>query len=288
MANETLPPHLEFVPGFPKRLSFWEAIKKWFSETKHFIGHTIQPTERFLPKPTRSAEAADPERLSIENTQAEAYAEVVRRLVQSAEERLDTVRAKGNSLLGFVTLVTPVFAWWLLSGRDRLASGSVAASCSNVIGIFAVLFLGLAIRALLRTQAVVGYEATGIDMLVDTEAKTLKPYDLVEEVRRLTLRWGQLQRWSDVIADHFRGGQRFLAVALFLFILAGGICYFHEAPPTSVVVVSKVTQSPQNVSLWWIVGGALVVVGMTVALAVQFYIVSRWPKSRNTENSRKE
>lgn len=292
MPDESRPPFLDFVPDRPTRESITTAIRKWFAGTWYFATHVLYPTDRFLPKPARQLGAIHPSDLYLAPREAETigpYTEAVRRLVSDGDERLNTLRAKSSNLLGFVTLVTPVFAWWLLSGRDRLSNASaVAATLSNWVGVLAVFSLCLALRALLRTQAVVGFDGPSIDLVISVERCTLKPYDRVEELRRLVLRWGQLQRWSDDIADHFRGGQRFLVIALVASLVAGGICYAHPGVATPVLIVSSddaTTPSEPEASLTFVqtillIGtGGFVVFAIALALAFQAYLLIRYIES---------
>lgn len=232
MSQPTRPAFLDLVPGFPEKVPFTTAIVKWWKETYYFIGHTWTPSKPFLPEPAKRLALPDPKNLTFQGGEPSAttlaYVGSVREFVKAAEARLTTIRTKGSGLLGFVTLVTPLFAWWLVSGRDRLVGTPFALSViANVLGIAAAVFLALAVRAFLRTQAVVGYESETPDIFVDADAGTFKPYDLCLEINILLRKWGCIHRWSDVLADHFRAGQRFLAIALSLTIAAGLPAYFY-------------------------------------------------------------
>ncbi len=105
-------PIIDFIPEFPEHRPLGKAWVRWWKETWGWLGHTIRPTEMALPDPLRIVARPGPpeapadlgERLSAASS-----------LVSAAEGRLDTVRGKATSLLGFVALLTPVLSWWLLT-----------------------------------------------------------------------------------------------------------------------------------------------------------------------------
>jgi Fe-S cluster assembly iron-binding protein IscA len=236
---QTRLPMLDFLPGYPNRLSFREARNAWWSETKWFLRHTLTPTKTQLPDPERSitldSNVEQPPDLKERLSAAKS-------LVDSAEARLNTVRAKATSLLGFVAIVTPIVSWWLLSGRARLASAPIALEITGYfLELISALCLSLSLLALLRCQGVVSYTCLTPDLVVDFESGSLKPHDWRAELRGQVLTWGSVQRWSDVITDFFRAGQRFLVLSLLAGVLAGFISYICPQPTTPVTLVQRTT-----------------------------------------------
>ena len=232
-------PILEYLPGFPQPQPLKKALRKWWSDTCWFVWHTITPAETVLPEPARSvAQPAD----ATPPTDLKKRLAAGKALVDSAEARLNTVRAKATSLLGFVALVTPVVSWWLLSGRARLSSAPVALE----VLVYALMlasgaFLLLSLLALVRSQGVMSYHTLTPDLFVDLEKGELKQHDWGAELRGQALAWGSVQRWSDVVTDFFRAGQRFLVLSLVAAAVAGGASYLYPQPTKAVSLLQKPT-----------------------------------------------
>jgi Fe-S cluster assembly iron-binding protein IscA len=239
MTAEKSHPVLEFVPGFPQRQTLLKAFSRWWRDTCWFVRHTITPTETLLPDPARSI--AQPADLAAPADLKERLA-AAKGIVDAAEARLNTVRAKAINLLGFVALVIPLVSWWLLSGRAHLAAAPVALEVAGyVLMLVSAAFLSLSLLALVRSQGVVSYPCQTPDLFVDFEKGELKSHDWAGELRGQALAWGAVQRWSDVVTDFFRAGQRFLVLSLLTAVIAGGISYLYPQPTKPVSLVQKAT-----------------------------------------------
>jgi len=252
-------PVLDYLPGYPEPLPLRKAWRRWWRETCWFLRHTLTPTETQLPSPARSVAA--PAIAEAPPADLKERLAAAKDLVDSAEARLVTVRTKATNLLGFVALVTPLVSWWLLSGRARLAEAPLP---MEILGyglmIGAALCLALSLLALLRSQGVVSYPCQTPDLFVDFESGSLKPHNWAAELCGQALAWGSIQRWSDVITDFFRAGQRFLMLSLLMAVLAGAISYLYPQPTRPVVLVQRPT-------------GELVMAGETTPIAAP---AERW------------
>lgn len=299
----TDPPHLpilDHVPGFPERQPLWKAWKRWWRETWWYLRHTLTPTENYLPPPAKSITppaGGDPP-ADLKERLAAAKA-----VVDAAEKRLDTVRGKATSLLGFVSLATPVLSWWLLSGRDRL----VAAPLSLVGVVYALMVLAagstlLCLLALFRSYSVGTYPTQTPDLFVDLERGELKPHDWAAELRGQAEAWGAVHRWADVVADFFKAGQRFLTIAVAAAVTAGTISYLYPQPNKPVTVVqrpsgelavqgaSTPTSPADEAARWqaafwnlvWLIVGVAVGVGVTLVCARRYF---RRPLPNDSQNS---
>jgi hypothetical protein len=94
---------------------------------------------------------------------------------------------------------------------------------------------------MIRTQRVMTFPSLSLEHLVDLQTGYLKAYDAATEVRSLTSVWGGAERWSDMLADYLRAGQRFLGLSLVFAITAGSIAYLHPEPrkiPDTVIQAS--------------------------------------------------
>jgi Fe-S cluster assembly iron-binding protein IscA len=230
-------PVLDHVPGYPERQPLWKAWKRWWRDTWWYLRHTLTPTENYLPPPAKSIAPAAGGEPPTDLKERLAAAKAV---VDAAEKRLDTVRGKATSLLGFVSLATPVLSWWLLSGRDRLA----AAPLSLVWVVYGLMVLAavsilLCLLALFRSYSVGTYPTQTPDLFVDLEKGELKPHDWAAELRGQAEAWGAVHRWADVVADFFKAGQRFLIVAVAAAVTAGTISYLYPQPNRPVTVVQR-------------------------------------------------
>ena len=232
-------PLLDFIPDFPKHRTLREAWRRWWGETWGWMVHTLRPTESELPPPVRGlappAGGEPPEDLGERLAAAKA-------LVDSADKRLDTVRSKATSLLGFTALLTPVLSWWLLTGRERIAAAPVpvAAFVYGLIAVAAFSF-ALCLRALFRSQSVAAYQTPTPSLFVDVEKGELRPHDWAGELVSHFSVWGDVQRWADVVTDYFRAGQRFLAISLAAAVVAGVVSYVYPQPNRVISLVLRPT-----------------------------------------------
>lgn len=230
-------PALEYIPDFPHQQPLSKAVRRWCRETWWFVVHTITPTETTLPEPTRVV--TQPADLTPPTDLKERLA-AAKAIVDSAEARLNTVRSKATSLLGFVALVIPLVSWWLLSGRARLTTAPVVMEVGGyVLMVLCAVFLSLSLLALIRSQGIVSYPCQTPDLIVDFEKGQLKAHDWAADLRGQASAWGAVQRWSDVVTDFYRAGQRFLVLSLVMAVLAGGASYLYPQPTKPISLVQK-------------------------------------------------
>ncbi|MFO0802847.1 MAG: hypothetical protein U0791_06955 [Gemmataceae bacterium] len=162
--------------------------------------------------------------------------------MDAASGRLDTVRGKATSLLGFVALLTPILSWWLLTGRERVASAPIAlAVIVYVLILISAAGLLLCLRALFRSQSVASYRAQTPALFVNLDTAELVTHDWAGELIEQVRVWGDVQRWSDVVTDYFRAGQRFLSISLVTAILAGVVSYLYPQSTNAVALVALPT-----------------------------------------------
>lgn len=232
-------PLLDYVPEFPEHRPLGKAWVRWWKETWGWLVHTVRPTEMELPDPAkRIARPAETEpRADLKERLAAAKS-----LVDTAEKRLDTVRGKATSLLGFVALLTPILSWWLLTGRDRIGGAPVPlAVIVYVLMVLSAASLVLCLRALFRSQSVASYRILTPSLVVDLETGVLRPHDWAGELIGQLNAWGDVQRWSDVVTDYFRAGQRFLGISLATAVLAGVASYLYPQPSRQVTLIARPT-----------------------------------------------
>lgn len=232
-------PLLDYIPGYPERRSVRRAMIRWWKETWGWLKHTVAPTEMGLPPPARRVEP--PEDATPPADVKERLA-AAKGLVDSAEKRLDTVRSKATSLLGFVALLTPILSWWLATGRERIGAAPVPlAVVTYGLMLVAGLSLTLCLRALFRSQAVASYTSLTPALYLDLEKGEFRPHDWAGELVTQLEVWGEVQRWSDVVVDYFRAGQRFLGISLVAAVLAGVISYLYPQPGGALNLVARPT-----------------------------------------------
>jgi Fe-S cluster assembly iron-binding protein IscA len=270
-------PILDYIPEFPEHRPFRKAWGRWWKETWAWLKHTVRPTEMELPDPVkrvaRPAETDPPADLKERLAAAKA-------LVDSAEKRLDTVRGKATSLLGFVALLTPILSWWLLTGRERVGQAPVPlAVIVYILMVVSAASLGLCLRALFRSQSVASFRTQMPSVFVDLDKGELCPHDWAGELIRQLDVWGDVQRWSDVVTDYFRAGQRFLGISLVTAVLAGTVSYFYPQPNKTIALVARPTgelaiqgpvtpTDPAAAAARWEAGAWYVSTAVAVAAAV--------------------
>lgn len=272
-------PILFYISKPPKPKPFGKFLKDWFIETKDRFLFLLQPTEMVLPEPEKkllvSTESVSPvdikERLSYAKT-----------LVDAAEKRLETVRTKANSLLGFVSFLSSVMSWSLVAGHERINWDS--GILSYLFGFLLMVSLAsfaLCLLALFRSQSVSTFSTSTPDIFFDLEKGESKAPDWSNELIVLFKAWGDIHRWSDIVTDFFRAGQRFLSIALITTLLACSIAYLYPSTATktpqhianlnSEITVLAPTNIPESIFNWWELLG-LLGIGITITAFTTAYL----------------
>jgi uncharacterized membrane protein len=187
----------------------------------------------------------------------------MRKVVDAAEARATLLRTKATALLGIVAIVTPLLSWWLASGRDRLANAGLALAIpAYCLTVLAGCCLALSLLAVFRTQRVVSFPGLTLHHLVDLQTGQLKVHDPAAEVQVLSSIWGGIERWSDILADYLRAGQRFLGLSLIFAVLAGAMAYLQAEPKKATDTVIQASGNPAVQT-----GAATINVGQAPAVA---------------------